>query len=285
MKTTIIDVTPEMARQWLESNTDNRPIRSGQVESLRAAFARGEYIGTHQGIAFDDDGVLLDGQHRLTAISLINDPGAVFPMMVTRGMTRQAFDVIDSGMVTRSVSDVLRVDPCAGTVGTFYATLMLSSQKSRPTAVQARPYVEFVQPEVERLMAFCPTAAKTWSAAAVKAAVVLTMKTGNADYALTVYRSMVLAKFDEMVPIVQALYRAHMAGSVRAAGGRDMFLRCLKVMNPKNARLSRVQISDPAGGMEEARALIATLMGATKKKAPAMMRGAKVSAPQVYRIG
>lgn len=276
MKTAIINITPPIAREWLKSNTDNRPVRPSQVEALRAAFDRGEYKPTHQGIAFDDQGVLLDGQHRLHAIALIDNPAAVFPMLVSRGMPRETFKVIDTGGSMRTVSDVLRIQPQTGIVANFFAQLMLTRQKARPTPIQVQPYVELVADSMDRLMAFCPTAAKTWSAAAVKAAVIVSMKRGYGDYALMVYRSLVLAKFDDMPPIAQSLYRAHMAGSVRAAGGRDMFVRCLKVFEPSNARLSRVQIREGSPELEDVRKQVAMWMGAApKKKAAPVIRAAK----------
>lgn len=276
MKTILIYVTPAMAREWLKSNTDNRPLRTGHVEALRAAFERGEYKVTHQGLAFDAQGVVLDGQHRLHAIALINDPEASFPMLVTRGLERETFNVIDTGACVRSVSDVLRVHPQTGVVATFFAQLMLTRQKSRPTPQQVQPFVGLVSDSVDRLISFCPTAAKTWSAAAVRAAVVVSIKRGYGDYALVIYRALVLAKFDEMPPIAQALYRAHMAGSVRAAGGRDMFVRCLKVFDPSNAKLSRVQINDASTVTDSVRAQVSFWMGnSPKKKAAPIIRAAK----------
>lgn len=276
MKTAIIDITPALAREWLKANTDNRPLRSGHVDALRSAFERGEYKQTHQGIAFDDRGVLLDGQHRLQAIALIDDPDASFPMLVSRGMPRDTFEVIDTGSSVRTVSDVLRIHQQSGVVANFFAQLMLTRQKSRPTPAQVKPYAELIAANMDRLMAFCPTAAKTWSAAAVKAAVIVSMQRGYGDYALMVYRALVLAKFDEMPAVAQALYRAHMAGSVRAAGGRDIFIRALKVFNPANAKLSKVQIRDGNVDLDEARKEVAAWMNiAPKKKAAPMMRAAK----------
>src|SRR5215831_4798996 len=65
MKTTLERLTPAIARNWLAHNKNNRAIRASHVETLRAAFARGEFVTTHQGVAFDTGGDLLDGQHRL----------------------------------------------------------------------------------------------------------------------------------------------------------------------------------------------------------------------------
>jgi len=61
-------VTPKKAAEWLEANTANRPISTSVVRGFAEAMRRGEWVVTHQGIAFDVNGVLIDGQHRLAAI-------------------------------------------------------------------------------------------------------------------------------------------------------------------------------------------------------------------------
>lgn len=284
MKTTIVNVTPAMAREWIKYNTDNRPLRSGHVEALRGAFVRGEYKPTHQGIAFDNNGTLLDGQHRLHAIALIDDPDAAFPMLVSRGMSRETFEVIDTGSSMRSVSDVLRINPQAGIVANFFAQLMLTRQKSRPTPAQVKPFADLIATNMDRLTGFCGANSRTWSCAAAKAAVILSMQRGYGDYALMVYRSMVMAKFDEMPTVAQALYRAHLSGSVRAGGGRDIFVRLLKAFNPANAKLSKVQIRDGNADLEDARKEVAAWMNVSPKKKAAPVTRAAKSVQADYRI-
>lgn len=62
-------VTPAMATKWLEEgNTHNRKVRDSVVMRYAADMKAGRWKQTHQGIAFNGDGTLLDGQHRLFAI-------------------------------------------------------------------------------------------------------------------------------------------------------------------------------------------------------------------------
>ena len=68
MKTEVVLVTPLLAKKWLERNTDNRDIRPSVVTGLAESITRGEWVLSHQGIAFAKSGRLLDGQHRLLAI-------------------------------------------------------------------------------------------------------------------------------------------------------------------------------------------------------------------------
>lgn len=85
-------VTPDMAAEYLEANRNNRKLRKSLVNRLAADIAAGSYQLTHQGVAFDDEGVLLDGQHRLAAIV---QAGVACFVLVTRGLPRQSQLVMD----------------------------------------------------------------------------------------------------------------------------------------------------------------------------------------------
>ncbi|WP_392754722.1 hypothetical protein [Streptomyces sp. LN590] len=90
----VLSVSPELAAQWLTLNTNNRPLSKNTVQQLAAQIQRGEWQLTHQGIAFDEDEVLIDGQHRLAAIV---KAGTTVPLTVTHGVPRTAFTVMDTG--------------------------------------------------------------------------------------------------------------------------------------------------------------------------------------------
>lgn len=99
-------ITPSVASEWLKQNTKNRPLRQGAVADLARAIERGEWQVTHQGIGFDEEGVLVDGQHRLAAIVKANIP---VRMMVTWGVPPDAFTVMDTGR-KRNMGDVLALN-------------------------------------------------------------------------------------------------------------------------------------------------------------------------------
>ncbi|MER5685320.1 hypothetical protein [Streptomyces sp. NPDC002205] len=90
----VLSVSPKLAGQWLKLNTNNRPLSKNTVQQLAAQIQRGEWQLTHQGIAFDEDDVLIDGQHRLAAIV---KAGTTVPLTVTHGVPRTAFTVMDTG--------------------------------------------------------------------------------------------------------------------------------------------------------------------------------------------
>ncbi|MGI5121467.1 hypothetical protein ACQEU5_18325 [Marinactinospora thermotolerans] len=111
MQANIVSVTPEIAKKWLERNQNNRPLSRTTVEQLVKQIKRGEWQLTHQGIAFDESGRLLDGQHRLHAII---KAGATVEMMVFQGAPSSSFTVLDTGR-KRTGKDVLSLSGEANT--------------------------------------------------------------------------------------------------------------------------------------------------------------------------
>jgi hypothetical protein len=75
------------------------------VRLLASEIVAGRWVLTHQGIAFGSDGTLYDGQHRLRAVV---ESGIAVAMRVTRGVSPEALDVIDTGTARRS-QDVLAI--------------------------------------------------------------------------------------------------------------------------------------------------------------------------------
>ena len=89
-----VDVTPEMAKQWLETMRPNRNLTQSRAEMYADAMAKGDWQLTHQGVAFDCHGQLADGQTRLHAIIL---SGCTVRMWVFRGLSDEAVMAIDGG--------------------------------------------------------------------------------------------------------------------------------------------------------------------------------------------
>ena len=110
MKVEIVYITPVLAQQWLKANKSNRPSRERQIAAFAKDMKEGKWATTHQGIAFDDGGRLIDGQHRLKAIV---KSGCTIQMMVTRGLPAErkgikTIDTIDQGAV-RTVANQLQL--------------------------------------------------------------------------------------------------------------------------------------------------------------------------------
>lgn len=108
MKTEIVTITPEMAKDMLEHNMkNNRRLNGETVRRYARIMHAGGWNLTHQGIAFDDKGALIDGQHRLNAIVQANVP---VKMMVTYGVEHhegEAF-TIDNGQ-RRTTLNIMQI--------------------------------------------------------------------------------------------------------------------------------------------------------------------------------
>lgn len=109
IKTKLVLVTPKYAEILLKENKLNRPISNQRVVKYANDMKNGNWKATHQGIAFDKEGNLTDGQHRLYAVIMSQIP--VY-MNITTGLEKDCFDVLDTGG-NRSKSDVLSISGVA----------------------------------------------------------------------------------------------------------------------------------------------------------------------------
>jgi hypothetical protein len=91
-----VEITPDMAADWLESRQfdGNRKPSKAKIDQHAGAMKAGRWLETHQGIAFDTEGKLIDGRHRLMAVV---SAGVTVKMWVFPEQTRDTFDVIDTG--------------------------------------------------------------------------------------------------------------------------------------------------------------------------------------------
>ena len=101
----IIEVTSDVAYRWLEGNTHNRPVNDAHVKRLAADIRANRWRLTHQGIAFDTEGLLIDGQHRLWAVI---EAGIPVRMRVFFNEPPENKSVVDSGQ-RRSNLDILNI--------------------------------------------------------------------------------------------------------------------------------------------------------------------------------
>ena len=67
MEITITDITPDYAKELLLCNTHNRTLKKQRVSTYSKDMANGNWRSNGMPFIIGDDGVLKDGQHRLTA--------------------------------------------------------------------------------------------------------------------------------------------------------------------------------------------------------------------------
>lgn len=80
-----MSVTPRMAKDWLSTNCENRTLSSDWVDKLARDMANGDFPNVGETIKFDQDGNLIDGQHRLSAVV---QSGRQIEFIVVEGIDR-----------------------------------------------------------------------------------------------------------------------------------------------------------------------------------------------------
>ena len=245
MKHEFVVITPAIAAHMLKSNCINRPIRKLHVKNLADIMARGEFHTTHQGLAFDTDGNLLDGQHRLMAIAL-QAPGFKIIMAVTTGMPRETFIHIDSTQLKRSVADSLHIEPKLGAVGRLLYMIM-TRRSGLVTAAQAQPYCEFAREGMTTLQEYCGGDARYWSAAPVQAAVIVARKIyEDGQYPLEIYRALVHDNRNEMTPLLVSFSKAVAREFGINKSAYTAFAKCLYAFDVTRSKNSKISIKNEA---------------------------------------
>lgn len=125
-----VHVTAKLAAEWLEANAGNRHLDPGHVARLVEDMSADRWLVTHQGIAFDDKGILRDGQHRLTAQVRL---GVDRWWLVTRGLPAKAQTEMDSGK-KRQVLDFMQGKNKA--IRAAGARIYLSFREAQPNVTE-----------------------------------------------------------------------------------------------------------------------------------------------------
>lgn len=97
-------ITPAEAKAILLAMPTQRPLSRANVEYFQSVITSGRFKVTHQGIAFDKDGRLIDGQHRLTACV---EADAAIEIQVTFNLDAMLFDSMDRGRNRNMADDLI----------------------------------------------------------------------------------------------------------------------------------------------------------------------------------
>lgn len=108
MHTEVVTVTPERAKEFLNSNENNRNISWPLVTKYATDMLAGRWLLNTDAIGFDVTGRLIQGQHRLHAVVLAGEenPDIAVEMLVVEGYPPETFDVLDQGKM-RSAAQVI----------------------------------------------------------------------------------------------------------------------------------------------------------------------------------
>lgn len=251
MEIMVMDVTPSLASELLAKNAANRRIRPGHVSALAAVMKAGQFQTTHQGIALNPAGEVVDGQHRLHAII---KSGCTVKMPIAFGVDAEHYQhlMIDMGM-NRTTADIYAVDRFVAQPCTFIAYM---HQSTRHKAVLA-PYLEAFGPIMTaiskggRHMRRGVTSAPVVAAAAIRVAMGEDPKMVNANFA-----GMVRLDYESLPPVANAFLRQLANGRMNHANKWDLFTRGMRVFDASAQDNSKIQVKDPLAIIQPAREFI-----------------------------
>jgi hypothetical protein len=107
----MVEVTGELAAQWLDANVSNRTVRRRKVNMFKRDMLAGNWRTIGDPVRFDLNGKLVDGQHRLIALVEANEESAkpiTVLLLVVRGVDPDDQVVMDTG-TPRSAADQLKM--------------------------------------------------------------------------------------------------------------------------------------------------------------------------------
>jgi hypothetical protein len=252
-ETKVMKITPEMAKEFLHGNVDNRNIRGWWVTSLSNMIKRNEFITSHQGIAFSQSGRLLDGQHRLLAIVEADTP---VNMNVTFNVDELAYKVVDSG-IKRTYADLTGLNIKTAEICRLAGWLIYVGRLQMSAEQILDIYHHSGIGEVhDELINFCGTNRKGFSSAPVRLCAVMNMLEypKQWQYIKEVYTNMIQRKYIDLPPIALQYIRQIDSRTVSTNHRGEVIVRALRVFNPEQANISRLIIRE--GAIEEAYAHI-----------------------------
>lgn len=145
-------ITPAEAKAILLAMPPQRPLSAANVRYFKGMILAGRFVVTHQGIAFDRAGMLIDGMHRLTACV---EADRAIAVQVTFNLSREFFHAMDRGKV-RNAADDLVTAAIAGTSkeASVLATAarVLHQMDNGNTPWQTPHKYEFGMPEMEAVI-------------------------------------------------------------------------------------------------------------------------------------
>lgn len=91
----LMEITPGLAQKWIDLNCkNNRAITESNVKRIQQDIEDDNWMVTHQGVAFEPGGKMIDGQHRATAIAR---SGITVPSLVWENVPESVFEFTDRG--------------------------------------------------------------------------------------------------------------------------------------------------------------------------------------------
>lgn len=235
-------ITPSIAATMLATQVRNRVLRKSLVNKFSDLLKQQKFETTHQGIAFDINGCLIDGQHRLHAII---ETGISAYMLVTRGLDPEIYFAID-GSGGRRMADLImpgdrKATPiCEMATATIRISGIANKQKCTTTV---QTILDLHGCDFQAVMDFCGGAKRGASIAAIRVAAAY-MYHHHGQYALECYSDLVNMRTEKFCPVMHAFNRWVVRPRMKDDKDheKDMFARATIAFDPSNKALTQIRL-------------------------------------------
>jgi hypothetical protein len=264
MNPQVLLVTPEMAKAYLEKNTDNRNKRGWWVSGLANQIKRGEWIPTHQGVGITKSGKLVDGQHRLEAIVEAN---IAVEIMVTTGVRDDAYKVLDNG-IKRTMADLTGMHMRTAEVCRVLARLAYGGDTVNSADQIIEIYNTGAGEVHDNLVEYCGKNLKVFSSAPIRTVATCMILDGhNQQYIKSMYFNLCNQKFNDLPNIAHAFIRQVTEKKATVGSRYDLMARSLKVFDVNQEATTRLTVtdSDATAAVAYCRNVVRNLLNKEKK--------------------
>lgn len=201
------------------------------------------WILTHQGIAFSEDGVGLDLQHRLNAVI---ESGVEIELMVVEGLSKKTFAAIDQ-MERRTTADALDIRQELAEEAKFLLTVAGGFNPNHPTIVDIRDAAESIMECSDYLHDVAPSKRKIVGSVSMRVAAIMLMNSNptQVEKIAEIYKLFSLGRTEDYTPIMHAFNRQIADGKIKTDGSEnrmDLFRRALVVLDPGCANMKTVRL-------------------------------------------
>lgn len=251
----VMDVTPSLAAEWLQRNKSNRPVRVSHVNSLASMMREGKFQTTHQGVAFNTEDAVVDGQHRLMAVV---KSGCTVKMPVAYGVDAEHYGhlMIDVGL-GRTTSDIYAVDRFVAQPCTFIAYMHRSD---RHKAI-LEPYLEAFGPIITAISRGARHMRRGVTSSPFVAAAAIRVAMGEDPVMVNdVFSGMVRLDYENLPPVANAFLRQLANGRVDMANKWDQFTRGMRVFDASCRDNTKIQVKDHTAIIQPAREFVGTFI-------------------------
>ena len=144
-----INLTPNIAKELLKSNYQKqRNISESRVNAYAQDMLSGSWVLNGETFALDQNGMLLNGQHRCTAVV---KSGITIPAIFVTGLSTESFKTIDQGFL-RSMAQILTIDgyKSSALLASLARTIIYYNDSKQVTRSGPRCTVNMVSETVEK---------------------------------------------------------------------------------------------------------------------------------------